>query len=248
MRFEMHLAAALAFALIPCAGRAQPALTDRFPIEDCHFRSRGGNDFFRLEPGRALRYSNERCVAAGACEELVELEVSVLPETRRVSFELDGEFLTVKTRVVEEVETVEGELAEVSRNFVADCRGTGDVYYFGEEVDIFEDDGSVSHAGTWLAGANGALPGLLFPGGAFLLGARYFQELAPGVALDRAEHVALGLTLELPAGPFENCVRVEETTELEPGSVSAKLYCPEVGLAVDGDLELVEIVGDDDDD
>ena len=29
--------------------------------------------------------------------------------------------------------------------------------------------------------------------GTFLLGARYFQELADGIALDRAEHMEMGL-------------------------------------------------------
>ncbi len=248
MRLHTVLAGAGALALLPCAGRAQEAFTDRFPIGDCSFQTRGGNQLFLLLPGRELHYSNARCVAAGDCDELVELVVSVLEETRRVRFEIDGVPRTVKTRVVEELETADGELAEISRNFFAECKGSGDVYYFGEEVDIFESDGSISHTGAWLAGEQGARPGLFLPGGAFLLGARYFQEIAPEVALDRAEHVALGLSLDLPAGHFEDCVEVEETTELEPGSVSTKIYCPGTGLVVDGDLELEEIAGDEDED
>ena len=45
-----------------------------------------------------------------------------------------------------------GELVEVSRNFYARCTQTGDIYYFGEDVDIYEDGVVVSHDGAWLAG------------------------------------------------------------------------------------------------
>ena len=79
------------------------------------------------------------------------------------------------------------------------------------------------------------------PGGAFLLGARYFQEIAPEVALDRAEHVAMNLDIEVPAGDFEDCVEVEETTPLEKG-ISTKIYCPGTGLVFDDGLELTLVV------
>jgi hypothetical protein len=89
-----------------------------------------------------------------------------------------------------------------------------------------------------------ALPGLIFPGGAFLLGSRYFQELAPEVALNRAEHVALGLDVEVPAGTFEGCVEVRETTGLDTTQVSTKTYCPGTGLVIEDDVELIEATGD----
>jgi hypothetical protein len=64
-------------------------------------------------------------------------------------------------------------LVEISRNFFATGRKTNDVAYFGEEVDIFNEDGSVTHEGQWRAGQpdeNGlAEPGLIMPG-TFLLG------------------------------------------------------------------------------
>jgi hypothetical protein len=103
----------------------------------------------------------------------------------------------------------------------------------------------VSHDGAWLAGKNGAKPGIIMPG-TVLLGSRYFQEVAPGVALDQAEHTAMGLHVSVPAGNFSGCLEATETTPLEPGSESTKVYCPDVGLVIDGDLELSEIVEDDD--
>jgi hypothetical protein len=74
--------------------------------------------------------------------------------------------------------------------------------------------------------------------GTFLLGARYYQEQAPGVALDRAEHVRSGISVETGEGTLRGCVKVVETTPLEPDARSVKVYCPEVGLAVDDEVVL----------
>ena len=82
---------------------------------------------------------------------------------------------------------------------------------------------------------------MIMPDSAFLLGTRYYQELAPGVALDRAEHVKSDLDVQTPAGAFEDCVKIVETTPLEPGEKSIKLYCPGAGLIADGDLILQAI-------
>jgi len=127
----------------------------------------------------------------------------------------------------------------VSRNFFALCTKTHDVFYFGEDADIFNPDGTISHEGSWRAGVGGAVPGVIMPG-TFLLGSRYVQEQAPGVAMDRSEHVAMGLEVNTTAGKFEKCVQVRETTPLEPGAQGVKTYCPGVGLVSDGVLQLVE--------
>jgi hypothetical protein len=131
-------------------------------------------------------------------------------------------------------------LDEVSRNFYAICDQTNNVYYFGEDVDIYEDGEVVSHAGAWRAGVNGAAPGVFMPG-TFLLGSRYFQEIAPAVAMDRAEHVKMGLTVDVPAGRFTDAVQVLETSPLEPSAKEYKLYAPGVGVIVDDSLRLVDV-------
>jgi len=50
------------------------------------------------------------------------------------------------------------------------------------------------------------------------------------------------LTLKTEAGRFDDCVKVVETTPLEPGEQEFKIYCPNVGLTVDEDLVLKMIV------
>lgn len=243
------VASALASTLMPLMTVAEDegGFTKAFPIAECEFETNDferedANPYFILQPGRELHYNNFQCVSEGECDEVEDLVITVLNRTRNITFEVDGKKETVTTRVVREHETANGELVEISYNFFAQCDDIQDVYYFGERVDIYEDGEIVSHDGAWLAGRNGAKPGLIFPGGAFLLGAKYFQEVAPGIALDRAEHVAMGLEEETPAGNFEDCVFIEETSPLEPRDVSEKTYCPGTGLLFDEDLELVTII------
>ena len=144
----------------------------------------------------------------------------------------------VETRVVEENETEDGELVEISRNYFAECTENGNVFYFGEEVDIYENGEIVGHEGEWRADEGGNEPGVIVPS-LPLLGAKYYQEIAPGVALDRAEIVALGLTEKVPAGTFEDCFRTLDTTPIEPRLRETKVYCPEVGLVRDAVQELI---------
>lgn len=233
--------AVCALLISPGTAWGAKAFTTDFRIEDCRFSSEGRNAYFSLEPGDQLTLEGDDD------GETVVVQITVLSDQRVVAFRTArGERLRIRTRVIEEREWVDDELVEVSRNFYARCQQTGDVFYFGEEVDIYEDGEIVSHEGAWEAGRNGAQPGIIMPA-TYLLGSRYFQEIAPGVALDRAEHTAMGLTVSVPAGTFRDCVEVTETTPLEPGAEDAKLYCPGIGLVVDGPAELVELDVDEDD-
>ncbi|MFN2387840.1 MAG: hypothetical protein ABR576_16415, partial [Thermoanaerobaculia bacterium] len=223
------------FLSLAAVARAQNhGFTTEFRLQECRFRASGVNPhFIPLKPSRFVYEAEED-------GEIERLEITVLDDFERIHVPGLG---LVRTRVIGERETVDGELVEVSRNFYAICGKRNDVVYFGEKVDIFHEDGSVTHEGEWRAGqpdARGvAHPGIIMPG-TFLLGSRYYQELADGIALDRAEHVAMGLVVNTPAGRFRDCVRVVETTPLEPGSESVKVYCPRVGLVMDNELTLIE--------
>lgn len=199
--------------------------TDTFFLEDCDFSTTGSNRFFILEP-------NYQLVLSGVVDKAeVELTITVLKETK----EVDG----IKTRIVEERETVNEELVEVSKNYFAICEQTNSVFYFGEDVDFYENGEIVSHAGSWLAGENGAEAGIFMPG-TVLLGSRYHQEIAPNVAMDRAEIVSMDEEVDTDAGIFEDVLKIRETTPLEPGFVEFKYHAAGVGLIQDQELKLEE--------
>jgi hypothetical protein len=211
--------------------------TSQFMTETCGgFSSEGTNPYFVLTPGFQLTLEGREK------KENVHLTITVLDETKTFNnLNMGGEELTdVTTRVVEERETRDGLLAEVSRNYFAICNRTNSVFYFGEDVDIYDETGKtvVSHDGSWLAGQNDARAGIIMPG-VILLGGKYFQEVAPDVALDRAEILSMTEAIQTPAGPFANCLKTEETSVLERGK-TYKFYGPGIGLIRDGTLELTQ--------
>jgi hypothetical protein len=175
--------------------------------------------YFILEPGYQLQFKGGGTT----------LTITVLSETKTV----DG----VTTRVVEEREEKKGQLLEVSRNFFAIDKTTLDVYYFGEDVDIYKKGKVVSHEGAWLAGVGGARFGLMIPGSP-RIGDKYYQELAPKIAMDRVEVVAMDVEMKTPAGTFQHCLRIKETSAVESGT-SEKVYAPGVGLIRDDEFVLM---------
>lgn len=217
--------------------------TTDFDLESCTFSVTGGNAYFSLDPADGPM--NPILLEGVEDKELVQVEIVVTDDTRAIDLSALGLGVVV-TRVIEETEWIDGELVEESTNFFARCEETDSVYYFGEEVTIYEDDEIITgtEAGAWLAGELAEdgesinMPGLIMPG-TFLLGSRYFQEVAPEVALDQAEHVEMGLTVETPAGMFNDSVRILETTPLEPSAKDIKIYAPGAGLIVDAAIERV---------
>jgi hypothetical protein len=150
------------------AQRDSSGFTTDFMTSECEFESTGSNSFFVLEPGYQLVYAGQ---ADGVDSELT---ITVLDDTKVVN--------GVETRVVEEVAKENGQVAEVARNYFAICEETNTVFYFGEDVDIYENGQVVSHDGSWLAGVKDAEAGVVMPG-IILLGSRYYQELAPCVRI-----------------------------------------------------------------
>ena len=197
--------------------------TASFRAEECTFSSTGRNPFFILEPNYQL------VLAGGDAGEAAEVIITVLNETRQVN--------GTETRVVEESESIDGELVEISRNFFALCEETNSVFYFGEEVDDYENGNIISHEGAWLAGQDANRVGVIMPG-TILLGARYYQEIAPNVALDRAEIIDTGQVIQTPSGDFSDTLITRETTPLEPNVAELKYYAAGIGLIQEEDLML----------
>src|ERR1044071_320028 len=222
-RFFLAVAALGAFALAGAQQKAPAPSSDwqkEFNLASRTLVTKGRNEYFVLEPGFRLELQ-------GGGE---KLHITVLAETKKV----DG----VETRVVEEREWKNGELYEVSRNYFAIDEQTKDVFYFGEEVAFYEKGTVTKNDGSWLAGDQGNKAGLMMPG-APKPRMRYYQEQAPGVAMDRAEIVSLTETCKTPAGTFQRCLKVKETSALNRES-EYKYYAPGIGLVRDEDLRLVK--------
>ena len=189
-----------------------------FTVNKADLGPAGANPYLNLSPGVKYVFRDGKTT----------LTIRVLQETRVV----DG----VTTRVVEEREEEGGRPKEVSRNYFAIDRILGDVYYFGEDVDEYAN-GTVTHPGVWHSGVNGAHFGLMMPAHP-RVGDRFYQELSPGIAMDRFEILSVDETIKTPAGTFDHCVHIRETSPLST-DVGHKWFAPRIGLVLDGDAELV---------
>lgn len=192
-----------------------------FDLSPDDLTTSGRNPFFILEPGYQL-------ILEGGGERVI---ITVLNETVTI-----GPFTT---RVLEEREEKNGALREISYNFYAISKSTNDDYYFGENVDMYENEAVVNHTGAWIAYQDDAQPGLIMPGKP-VIGFKYYQEVAPGKAMDRAEVLGLDETLSTPAGDFINCHKSLETNPLNPLELGIKTYAPGIGLIQDEKLLLIE--------
>jgi hypothetical protein len=223
------LTAALLFALTAHQQQATSEdskdWTEKFDVSGCVWSSTGRNNFFILEPGY------QQILEGKEDNEHTRLEITVLDEIKRIG--------NIDTRVVEERESEKGQLVEISRNYFAVCTPANDVFYFGEEVDLYAGEKIISHEGAWLAEIQGAKAGLFMPSRP-LLGARFYQEIAPKVAMDRVEIQSDSDLLKTPAGNFRDCIKIEETTPLEPGLKEYKIYAKGVGMIQDGSLLLTK--------
>jgi hypothetical protein len=195
-----------------------------FDLEKCDFVTTGENEYFILKPGYQVTLEGEE-----DGEELT-LVMTVLNETKIVN--------GIETRVVEEKETEGGNLVEISRNYFALCKPTNNAIYFGEDVDIYENGEIVSQEGAWLAGQNGSKAGMIMPG-KVEVGIKYYQEIAPGVAEDRAKIVSVNNSMVTPAGTFDQILKTEETNPLKPEEKEFKFYAPGIGLIQEEAIKLV---------
>jgi hypothetical protein len=176
-----------------------------------------------------------RWVYEGETEDGTErIEVVVTGERREV--------MGVSTVVVRDTATLDGEVIEETDDWFAQDRD-GNVWYFGEETTDYESGEPAGTEGSWEAGVDGALPGIVMLADP-TVGAAYRQEYLPGEAEDMGEVQRVDAAESVPFGSFDGLVVTEDWTPLEPDVVENKYYARGVGLILevedDTRVELIE--------
>jgi len=141
----------------------------------------------------------------------------------------------VTVRVVRDRAYVGGDLVEDTRDFYAQDR-RGNVWYFGENTKTLENGTVTSTKGSWLAGVNRAMPGIVMEADP-QVGDRYAQENAPGVAEDRAKVLSLDAHATVPYGSFDNLLKTKDFSPLEPAVVEHKKYLRGVGSILEKEVK-----------
>lgn len=119
---------------------------------------------------------------------------------------------------------VNRELIEDTKDYLAQNKATGDLWYFGEDVNNYENGVLIDHDGSWLAGVAGAKPGIWVKQNP-VVGETYLQEYYNNVAEDTVDVLSITETVTTKFGTFKNCLKTYDYTPLDPESKEYKYYC-----------------------
>lgn len=166
-------------------------------------------------------------------DEMIRVERRVTADTRTV--------MGVETHILEHREFIDGELDEVALNFYVEA-SDGTVCYFGEEVSFYEGGAVANHDGSWRAGVDGAMPGVIMPA-APAVGQRYLQEDArASEALDMGRVVEVGGTATFAGTAYTDVLTIHDTNPFDDcEDEEVKRYVPGVGEVQDADAVLVSV-------
>jgi len=193
------------------------------PIDPSHFLAPAGiaaapNPLFPLRPGSVWHY-----VGGGEVN-----TVTVTNDTRMI--------LGVTTVVVRDTVEVAGQVTEDTEDYFAQDTD-GNVWYFGELSESFENGFLVDLEGSWTAGVDGGKPGIVMKA-APAVGDFYRQEFLLGDAEDVAEVTSTTGTETVPAASCTGtCLVTHETSGLEPDASEDKYYVAGIGQILEVDLE-----------
>ena len=173
------------------------------------------NRYWPMTPGTRWTY---REIDEDGAE--VEVVVTVSTETEQIA---NG----IEARVVRDTVTSDGELIEDTLDWYAQD-ADGNVWYLGEDTAEFEDGEITTTGGSFEAGVDGALPGIIMPADP-VPGLAYRQEYYEGEAEDNGAVLSVDELAEVPAGQYREVLLTKDTITIEPDVLEYKLYAPGVG-------------------
>jgi hypothetical protein len=177
------------------------------------------NTFFPLTPG--TRWVLEGTSTVGT------------PQPHRVTFvvtDLTKVIAGVRTRVVWDVDVINGAVAEAELAFFAQD-GSGNVWTLGEYPEEYQGGVFTGAPSTWIQGVGDAQAGILLPGSPTTSTPEWLQGSVPSIDfLDCALVDSENQSTTVPAGSFSGVLVVHERSPLDPGGgTQVKYYAPNSG-------------------
>lgn len=177
-------------------------------IDPAVFSTTIDNPYFPMTPGTRIIYQ------ANTPDGPQRTTTEVTRDTKTI--------MGVATVVVHDTVSLNGKTTEDTFDWYAQDRD-GSVWYFGEDTKKFED-GTADTTGSFEAGVNGALPGIIMPAHP-RVGDQYRQEYAKGVAEDTGEVVSVTGSETTPlSGPVNDLLVTKDADLLDPTSPPENKY------------------------
>ena len=208
-------------AVAPAAEMPLPTGSEPVNLNPADFSADITNAYWPMKPGTRWVY---RALEEG--EPPQDVAVVATTATKKLA---NG----ITARVVRDTAHSEGQLVEDTMDYYAQDKA-GNLWYMGEETAEYENGKVVSRAGSWEAGKDGAMPGVLLPA-LPQDGQKYRQEYQKGEAEDNGEVIATNTLVQVKTGRYKRSLVTMDTSNLEKTAVEYKFYAPAVGplLALD---------------
>jgi hypothetical protein len=195
----------------------RPEGVDPQNLDPADFADRVDNPYMPLLPGSKWVYEEKEKDGT-----VLEVTVTVLDRKKKIQ--------GVEATVVRDIVKEDGEVKEDTLDWFAQDK-EGNVWYLGEFVKNYENGKVVDNEGSWEAGADDAVAGIIMPANP-RVGMKYQQEFYEGEAEDRGEVLALDARATVPFGSFDNVLKTEDTTPLEPEVREHKYYAKGIGVVL----------------
>jgi hypothetical protein len=195
-----------------------PQGADPVTLDPADFSADITNPYFPMKPG--TRWTYQEIDPDGAVQEVVLIATT---ETKKLANGITG-------RVVRDTVTLEGEIIEDTFDWYAQDKD-GNVWYMGEDTAEFENGEVTTKEGSWEAGVDGAIPGVIMPANP-QAGMAYRQEYYKGHAEDRAEVLSTQELVESAYGKFTDAILTKDLVPLEPDVQELKFYVKDVGMVL----------------
>jgi hypothetical protein len=127
-------------------------------------------------------------------------------------------------------------LVEDTRDYLAQNKQTGDVWYFGENVDNYENGNLANHDGTWFAGEGTAKAGIWMIANP-RVGDEFVHEFKGSEQYNLTKIVGVNEAITVPAGSYTDCVKTFASAVPED-TTATYYFCQDIGdIALEIDLK-----------
>jgi hypothetical protein len=196
------------------AASSLPQGSEPVQLDPAEFTTEIDNPWWPMAAGSRWQYRETD--AEGNVSRVV---VTVTNQTKTI--------MGIKSRVVHDLVREAGEVVEDTYDWYAQD-AEGNIWYMGEDTREYVDGKLKSTKGSWEAGVDGALPGIIVPAKP-QPGLTYREEYYAGQAEDAAEVLSLNAHAQVPFGTYDHVLQTRNYTPLTPNLVEEKFYARGVG-------------------
>jgi hypothetical protein len=213
------------------AATSLPVGSKPFKMNPADFTTEIDHPYWPMKPG-------SRCIfretdAEGSVSRVV---VTVLDETKTI--------MGIEARIVHDQVSEKGEVKEDTFDWYAQD-AEGNLWYLGEDTTEYENGKPKTKEGSWEAGVDGALAGVILPAHPEV-GMTYREEYYKGHAEDGASILSVDAFAKVPYGTFDHGIQTRNFSGIEPDTIEEKIYAKGVGvvleLTVSGGSDRTELV------